>query len=108
MGYARICLNGQFQLKKSILTSTPAAVIKLGIGSVELMPQYVGLPCPALARRAKSDLSWSSFSKDGSQSRYTIHNFRFVRFGKATSYLYLYVKVYSLDFLICQYSRADL
>ena len=34
MSYARICLNSQFQLKKSILTTKPASVIRLGIGSV--------------------------------------------------------------------------
>jgi hypothetical protein len=34
MSYARICLNAQFQLKKPILTTKPASVIRLGIGSV--------------------------------------------------------------------------
>jgi hypothetical protein len=42
LGYARICLNPQSHLQKSILTTKPASVIWMGIGFVELMPQYMG------------------------------------------------------------------
>jgi hypothetical protein len=42
VSYARIYLNPQFHLKKSLLTIKPASLITLGIGSVYLMPRYVG------------------------------------------------------------------
>jgi len=38
VGYALICLNPQFHLQESILTTDPAFVIWMGIGFVELMP----------------------------------------------------------------------
>jgi hypothetical protein len=34
VSYTRIYLNAQFQVNKSILTTTPPFVIRLGIGSV--------------------------------------------------------------------------
>jgi hypothetical protein len=42
VSYARICLNPQFHLQKSILTTDLAFVIWMGIGFVELIPQYMG------------------------------------------------------------------
>jgi hypothetical protein len=41
--YARICRKAQFQLKKSILTTTSTSVSSSGIGSAQLPPQDVGL-----------------------------------------------------------------
>jgi hypothetical protein len=38
-----------------MLTIKPASVIRLGIGPVYLMSQYVGQPCPVVACRAKSE-----------------------------------------------------
>jgi len=51
------------------------------------MPQYFELPCPVIARRAKSDLSRCSFSEYGGWCRDTNLNLRFICFGKATSNL---------------------
>jgi hypothetical protein len=41
--YARICLNGHFQLEKSILTTTPAWFIRITVVALKLALQYVGL-----------------------------------------------------------------
>ncbi len=38
-----------------MLTIKSAFVIWMAIGSVKLTPQYVRLPCPVVARRAKSE-----------------------------------------------------
>jgi len=43
VGYARICLNPQFHLQKSILTTDPAFFIWMAVGFFELMPQYMEL-----------------------------------------------------------------
>ena len=61
----RFCLNGQFQLKN---------------------PYWQQHPLP-LSGRVLVSFNWCLIMWDHSQIRYTIHNLRFVRFGKATSYL---------------------
>ncbi|MBT8366596.1 MAG: hypothetical protein KJP23_18045, partial [Deltaproteobacteria bacterium] len=83
VGCSRIWLDAPFHPQNLILTTDPAFVIWINMDFVELMPGYVGLPCPVVARRAKSNLSLRSFSEDGSCCRYTIHHFRFIRTKKA-------------------------
>jgi len=41
--YARICLNGQFQLKKSILTTTPALLYYPGKPELKIEDLWVSL-----------------------------------------------------------------
>lgn len=42
VSYVRICLNGQFKIQKSLLTTKPAWFIRNTIVAVKLAPQYVG------------------------------------------------------------------
>ena len=65
VSYARIFLNPQIHLQNSILTTNLAFVIWIGIGFVELMPQYIG---PQLIRIHNSQFSLDSHGKSNALS----------------------------------------
>jgi hypothetical protein len=66
VSYARICLNGQFQIQNSLLTTTPALITRV---------------CKVCSNGCFNTLGCNWL-------RYTIVRFRFIRFEKANSHPY--------------------
>ena len=66
VSYVQIDLKSKPRLNRVRLTIKPPFVVRMIIVSVLSAPQHIGLPCPVVARRSKSDLVLPSSSEDGS------------------------------------------